>query len=149
MFNNAVAMEISTSYTFDRSDVLWLVEIEYCDFIGLEKCRRSKLPSHQRTTEHRKAWRNLNGLGLKILKKLKFISPRDGINGMVQGCMVPGLSGILVIGQKTREVFRGGDSSNKINYDTVPVPELKIITPLNSANAFSRVLQQCFRQSSF
>ena len=78
---------------------------------------------------------------------LKFIFPRDGINGMVQGCMVPGLSGILVIGQKTREVFRGGDRSNKTNYDTVPVPELKIITPLNSANAFSRVLQQCFRQS--
>ena len=79
----------------------------------------------------------------------KFICPRDGINGMVQGCMVPGLSGILVIGQKTREVFRGGDRSNKINYDTVPVPELKIITPLDSANAFSRVLQQCFRQSPF
>ena len=68
---------------------------------------------------------------------------------MVQGCMVPGLSGILVIGQKTREVFRGGDRSNKSNYDTVPVPELKIISPLDSANAFSRVLQQCFRQSPF
>ena len=75
----------------------------------------------------------------------KFIFPRDGINGMVQGCMVPGLSGILVIGQKTREVFRGGDRSIKSNYETVPVPELKIITPLDSANAFSRVLQQCFR----
>ena len=34
---------------FDRSAFLRLVDIEFCDFIGLEKCRRSKLLLHQRT----------------------------------------------------------------------------------------------------
>ena len=101
-------------------------------------------PAYDSTQESMK---KLKWLWLKYPRITKFICPRDGINGMVQGCMVPGLSGILVIGQKTREVFRGGDRSIKTNYETVSVPELKIITPLDSANAFSRVLQQCFRQS--
>ena len=70
---------------------------------------------------------------------------RDGINGCVQGMMVPGLSGVLVIGKGTREIFTGGDRSWRDNYETRAVPELKILTPLDCAYAFSEILKKTLR----
>merc|ERR1712150_270310 len=70
---------------------------------------------------------------------------RDGINGCVQDMMVPGLSGVLVIGQGTHEIFTGGDRTYRTNYETRAVPELKILTPLDSGYAFSGVLQETLR----
>ena len=46
---------------FDWSAVFWLVEIEYCDFIGLKKCRRSKFPTPARTL-------SISGLKSWVLK---------------------------------------------------------------------------------
>ena len=59
--------------------------------------------------------------------------------------MVPGLSGVLVIGQGTREIFTGGDRTYRTNYETRAVPELKILTPLDSGYAFSGVLKETLR----
>ena len=59
--------------------------------------------------------------------------------------MVPGLSGILIIGKGTREIFTGGDRSHRGNYETLAVPELKIITPLETANTFGQELKQALR----
>jgi len=70
---------------------------------------------------------------------------RDGINGCVQDMMVPGLSGVLVIGEGTREIFTGGDRSWQSNYETRAVPELKILTPLDCAYAFSEILKKTLR----
>ena len=59
--------------------------------------------------------------------------------------MVPGLSGVLVIGQGTREIFTGGDRYYRTNYETRAVPELKILTPLDCAYEFSEILQKILR----
>ena len=76
------------------------------------------------------------------VKKIFF---RDGINGWVQSMMVPKLSGILVFGKRTRKVFTGGDRKNPNNYEMRPVPEMKIISPLGSAQVFSKEFQQTLR----
>ena len=78
----------------------------------------------------------------EIVSKVFF---RDGINGWVQSMMVPKLSGILVFGKRTRKVFTGGDRNNPNNYEMRPVPEMKIISPIGSAQVFSKEFQQTLR----
>ena len=70
---------------------------------------------------------------------------RDGINGCIQGMFVPALSGILIFGGQTRQVFTGGDRSNQRNYETRKVPEMKMLVPYESAKKFSSQVQQALR----
>ena len=69
----------------------------------------------------------------------------DGINGCIQNSMVPEISAVNVYGNRTREVFLGGDRNNPRNFKNVKVPEMQIMIPMNEAQAFSKELQQVFR----
>ena len=56
-----------------------LAENQCCDVIGWKKCRRTQLSLHQRTTVHRKAGRNLDGI-LPYTKQLSFFGSRVKTN---------------------------------------------------------------------
>jgi len=69
-------------------------------------------------------------------------SLNDGVMGCIQNSMISPISGINVFGSKTRRVFMGGNREDPVNYETRPVPELRMIVPLDEATAFSNVLQE-------
>ena len=69
---------------------------------------------------------------------------RDGINGCIQGMFVPALSGILIFGDQTCEVFTFGYPDNP-NYDIREVPEMEMLAPYEPAKTFSSQVQQALR----
>jgi hypothetical protein len=66
----------------------------------------------------------------------------DGINGCIQSSMISPMSGIIVFGSETRTVFTGGAKEDLRNYETRPVPELRMIVPIDEATVFSKVFEE-------
>ena len=60
---------------------------------------------------------------------------------------IKGASGVLIYGPKTRQELRPGAVNRDLpsSYETIPIPEMKILTPMDSANEFSQILQQALR----
>ena len=66
----------------------------------------------------------------------------DGLIGCIQNCLISAISGINVFGTETRYVFTGGNRSRLINYETLLVPESRMIIPINEAKRFASVLEE-------
>lgn len=70
----------------------------------------------------------------------------DGINGAIQGCMVPAMPGVLVFTGETRKVFTGGDRRDPGHWEDRRTPTIKIISTEAQATKFCELLLNTVRE---